>query len=117
MDDITYCASDCKHINCIRNKANIRNHNVLHSWCRPEDIPDCIIKSLECVDKEELLKALSYDRNQYQKGYSDRDSEIVRCKNCYYFDNEGITTRCYLDIKFSPEPDWFCADGKTINSD
>lgn len=23
------------------------------------------------VDKEELIKALSYDRNQYQKGYND----------------------------------------------
>ena len=23
------------------------------------------------VDKEELIKALSYDRNQYQKGYAD----------------------------------------------
>lgn len=24
-----------------------------------------------CVDKEELIKALQYDRNQYEKGYAD----------------------------------------------
>ena len=38
------------------------------------------------VDKDELLKALNYDREQYRKGLKDgyerRDSEIVRCKDC-----------------------------------
>ena len=37
------------------------------------------------VDKDELLKALQYDRDQYQKGYEDRDSEIVRCENCKWY--------------------------------
>lgn len=36
------------------------------------------------VDKEELLKALSYDRNQYEKGYRAAKSEIVCCKDCKY---------------------------------
>ena len=34
------------------------------------------------VDKEELVRALRYDRNEYEKGYHDRDAEIVRCKDC-----------------------------------
>lgn len=38
------------------------------------------------VDKEELLKALAYDRGQYGKGYDDgyraAKKEIVRCKDC-----------------------------------
>ena len=34
------------------------------------------------VDKDELLKALAYDRRQYQKGYNDRDREIIRCGEC-----------------------------------
>lgn len=34
------------------------------------------------VDKEELLKALSYDRNQYEKGYRAAKSEIVHCWEC-----------------------------------
>ena len=29
------------------------------------------------VDKEELLKALQYDRNQYNKGYADGKAEAV----------------------------------------
>ena len=36
------------------------------------------------VNKEELVKALAYDRDQYRKGWEDRDSEIVRCKGCRY---------------------------------
>lgn len=66
------------------------------------------------VDKEELLKALQYDRDQYQKGYDDRDSEIVRCKDCadghlltLPDGKKVIECREYL----CHEPDWFCADG------
>ena len=46
IDDITYCASDCETINCIRNKVNIKDNSVLHSWCSPEGIPDCPLKKL-----------------------------------------------------------------------
>lgn len=38
------------------------------------------------VTEEELVKALRYDRGQYEKGFWDgreaRDAEIVRCKDC-----------------------------------
>ena len=38
------------------------------------------------VDKEELLRALQYDREQYNKGYVDGTNDamasIVRCKDC-----------------------------------
>lgn len=45
------------------------------------------------VDKNELIKALQYDRNQYEKGFDDgvkvgvrnRDNQIVRCKDCKYW--------------------------------
>lgn len=30
------------------------------------------------VDKEELIKALTYDRNQYEKGYADGYAEAIR---------------------------------------
>ena len=45
-------------------------------------------------NKEELTKALMYDRNQYDKGYKDRDAEIIRCKDCKYWDNEDDANRC-----------------------
>ena len=61
------------------------------------------------VGKEELLKALHYDRGQYQKGYRDRDAEIVRCKDCkHYSENE-----CMIKAGWFPaQPEWFCADGE-----
>lgn len=40
------------------------------------------------VTEEELVKALRYDRGQYEKGFLDgkeaRDAEIVRCKECIH---------------------------------
>ena len=45
------------------------------------------------VDKDELLRALQYDRDQYTKGradgYMQRDAEIVRCKDCKLFEQNG----------------------------
>lgn len=67
------------------------------------------------VDKEELLKALKYDREQYQKGYKDRDDQIVRCEDCKWyhqaFANEG---RCVNHDNDFHKPDWFCADGERM---
>ena len=71
------------------------------------------------VDKEELVRALKYDREQYQKGYEDRDKEIVRCKNCKHWSNERINdyNKCIRWINvgvknFATMGDWYCADGK-----
>ena len=64
------------------------------------------------VDKAELLKALRYDRGQYQNGYKDRDNEIVRCKDCIYYTD----CLCWnVPRNESPRPKeetFFCADGK-----
>lgn len=69
------------------------------------------------VDKEELIKALRYDRNQYEKGYSDRDSEIVRCKDCIHnphCSNDDICPFVDSDgyVKEFPNDDFFCRYGK-----
>lgn len=50
------------------------------------------------VNKEELIRALEYDRDQYKRGYKDRDAEIVRCKDCivsetFQRDSNGTTER------------------------
>ena len=41
------------------------------------------------VDEEELVKALQYDRDQYNKGYldgcTDEASKIIHCKDCGYY--------------------------------
>ena len=67
------------------------------------------------VNKEELAKALAYDREQYRKGWEDRDSEIVRCKDCKHrwIDlNEGKMI-CLLErSRRADDEEWFCADGE-----
>lgn len=41
------------------------------------------------VNKDELIKALKYDRDQYNQGYFDgwyeKSKSIVRCKDCKYY--------------------------------
>ena len=76
------------------------------------------------VDKDELIKALAYDRGQYQKGYNDRDSEIIRCKDCQHrpiandvdleFPDYVCPCQCSGDRYYSwyPEDDWFCPRGE-----
>ena len=49
-----------------------------------EEIYRAVIKVGISVDRDELVKALQYDRDQYEKGYIDCNSEIVRCKECRY---------------------------------
>lgn len=38
------------------------------------------------VNKEELVKALAYDRGQYEKGYEDalKEHGIIYCKDCVH---------------------------------
>lgn len=78
------------------------------------------------VDKEEMIRALQYDRGQYQvgfeeghiDGYNQAMSEmpdIVRCKDCKHFgryygeSKNGVCNK--LNIIERSE-DWFCADGE-----
>lgn len=47
------------------------------------DFDDKIVDSIQIqtgvnVDKQELIKALRYDREQYQKGYEDGKKDVVR---------------------------------------
>lgn len=41
------------------------------------------------VDKDELIRALRYDRGQYDKGYADgktaANEKLVRCKDCSHW--------------------------------
>ena len=84
-----------------------------------EDQTGCVVET--CVkmgvnvDKEELLKALAYDRHQYEQGYSDgiraRDDEIVRCKDCKYkYVPDDIEDKwCYW---VDTDEDDFCSSGE-----
>ena len=63
------------------------------------------------VDAGELTKALMFDRNQYEKGYKDRDAEIIRCKDCKYGGSNGGCD--YIGsltlFSFVTEPNDYCS--------
>ena len=56
------------------------------------------------VDKGELLKALSYDRGQYKRGWSDgyaqAKEDIVCCKDCRYFGEADSKKPEYHECKY-----------------
>ena len=70
------------------------------------------------VDKQELIRALMYDRNQYEKGYADGKAdamaELVRCKDCKHYNTDGCDDSfgwCeMLDAGMSDN--WFCFLGE-----
>ena len=51
----------------------------------------------------------------YRDGYSKRDEEIVRCKDCKHYDSETQSCLDGLDGIF--QPDWYCADGERKDGD
>lgn len=70
------------------------------------------------VDRDELLKALQYDRGQYQKGYNDRDSEIIRCKDCIASNFAGLSYELWCGITGKRIlPTDFCSNGRRKDSD
>ena len=76
------------------------------------------------VDKDELLKALRYDRQQYDKGFADGKiaaiDEIVRCKDCKLRDTDGCYMSFYDDtgeVLTLAEDDDYCSKGKRRTED
>lgn len=67
------------------------------------------------VDKEELIKALEYDRRQYEQGYvcgyNKAMSEIVRCKDCKHYQYDAIFLQGWCNGR-RVEKDDFCSYGE-----
>ena len=73
------------------------------------------------VDKEELVRALNYDREQYYNGYADGRNDaladLVRCKDCKWYapNNDGSWLGCAFDTRNKddePKADDFCSYGE-----
>ena len=73
------------------------------------------------VNEEEIKKALTYDRNQWERGYVDgkmdgyhlRDTEIVRCRDCVHKEREqpGMVF-CPMMVGSWVDEDHFCGWGE-----
>lgn len=79
-----------------------------------EDIYTAIMQYDIIVDEKELLRALQYDRNQYEKGYSDGKAdaiaELVRCKDCKMYGNDEECPLLSM-MQYTEEAD-FCSCGE-----
>lgn len=65
------------------------------------------------IDKEELLKALKYDRNQYEKGYKDAIANIVQCKGCKHWERWSSTDGwCRKLARTDIREDFYCGYGE-----
>lgn len=82
------------------------------------------------IDKDKLVRILQQDRERYQeayrKGYNAREDEIIRCRDCKWWDkkDESDYGYCHACKHGYSSPNWeigiyrtykgnfFCADGK-----
>ena len=69
------------------------------------------------VDRDELIRALRYDREQYQKGFDDaREDAVVvtRCKNCKHSweDIGGLCCSHGACVDLTVPGDFYCAYGE-----
>lgn len=81
-----------------------------------------ILRAGVVVDKDELIRAMHYDRRQYEKGYQDgKDAaiaELIHCRECKYCDTSSLGGRyCQLwDVadceEAFVEDDDFCSKGE-----
>lgn len=76
------------------------------------------------INKEKLEQVLSQDKCRYEEayrrgyaaGYTKREDEIIRCRDCK--SNSGCGRGIYAGMVICyntgaiHSPDWFCADGK-----
>lgn len=85
-----------------------------------EMIVRAVQRVVPMITEEELIKALQYDRGQYEQGFRDgrkaRDAEIVRCHECEYWKEiegvEGLMFCTYTTgATIAREADDFCSRG------
>ena len=78
-------------------------------------ICDAVAKAKVVVDKDELIKALKYDRDQYDKGFKDAVDSIVHCRDCKHnvanWQHDELDETDYTDIVC----DYFMTDGMRPN--
>ena len=80
---------------------------------------DAVARVGVTVDKDELLRALRYDRGQYDKGFNDgimaAAEELVRCADCKYRLEGTKQCACPMAIGWDAletEDDDFCSRGE-----
>ena len=72
-----------------------------------EEIYKAVVSYIPNVDKEELLRALKYDRDQYDKGYGDG----------YAAASAHGRWKKYMDYFTGRQTGWICTNCSAVSSD
>ena len=79
-----------------------------------EAIYKSVLNYVPNVDRTELLRALQYDRNQYEKGYADGKAdamaEVVRCKDCKHYKKDTMWCKVNSNPRSETYPNWYADD-------
>ena len=111
-DDITFCSERCGWKSCPRNKENIRDRAIPHSFS--VEIPVDCPKRGKWICEEVPAMTMG---GEVISTMLHQQKELVLCKDCKHgvLCNEGEID-CTKDIgTFKAtihEPNWFCADGE-----
>lgn len=63
-----------------------------------EHIYKCVLNVGIDVNKEELVKALQYDRNQYEKGYADAKRQYDRGHGHWIYNTDDFTPKMRCSV-------------------
>ena len=105
-----------------------RFDDVISDMAKKQDdmVFDAVARFGVIVDKGELLRALHYDRDQYDKGFVDGKAaamdELVRCKDCKHFAHceevEGVSWTGFCNYgEFHTDEEDFCSRGERRSDD
>lgn len=75
------------------------------------DVMKAVLNYGISVDKDELIRALQYDRDQYEKGFADGVHvnlgedvvRVVRCKDCKHYNEDSL----YCGMNSQDRGEWF----------
>ena len=114
-DDITFCPVRCGWNDCPRNKQNIRDKTIPHSFF--VDIPT------DCPKKQEGREAgmryfilRTFTDDEAETCLRCNMQELVRCKDCKYGEPGACGDGVDCDGVWH-DADWFCAAGKRRDDD
>lgn len=77
-----------------------------------EEVYKAVVSIGVNVDKEELIRALRYDRGQYSAGYAAAKADILRCRDCESFCPCGNGNVICTSWGSWTDPDGWCYKGE-----